>query len=282
LGSGTLSTFAGSTFTKTDILTSVSNPIIFSADSAGANIFTQQNGNGVVVATGDGGTTQIDTNVFAGYMQSTGTTVVYIDRAGNLKNSPVVTPVPVTLVTGGANGEFGPQGLSPSGLDVVFFKTLASTGLTDIFMADTTTPGQTATTLDSQTTGGYFAAFWTADGTYNLFYDPIALSSGLGTFKVINTTTKTVATLGTNVWNDFALGTTGAKVAYNDNCSSSTVLIYAEQGDIKDVDLTTSTTGTPIVSKADVNFYPSTDGSKVVYTYNVSPSVNGIYWATAP
>jgi hypothetical protein len=287
----TIQSASTTTWAPTMLVTGARTPISYSADTAGNSIFTATSaGNAVAVSTA-GTQTMIDTGgVYAGVMMGDGAHVVYgaaVGAATSLKTSPTAAPAPTVLVATGVNGFYGNVGVgvAPDYSHMYVFSIQnAMLGTTDLSLASTTVAG-TPLSLVAQSTGILFASGWSADSTYALWYGNVVITgTGLyGDFSVTKVASGTSTKLGTLVWNDFALGTTGAKVTYNDNANPNPNQTFASTADIRVVDLSQATpTPTLVVPQADVNYFPSADGTKLVYTYGVCPMVNGVYSVASP
>lgn len=269
-----------------------------SLDTAGDRVFTvdgSQNGVAYPLTAGVFGTAvQIDTKVFYGFLVPDGSRVIYGSVPGTdggtnavLSTASSTTPTPTQLVVNNFIGMLSPPtSLSPdTNWLFTFSATSSSTGFSDMWLANTTTPSSngSASKLSAATEGTLFAAGYTADSKYALWYDPVPTSgaaAGVGPLGVTNVSSKMTTTLAPQVWNDFALG--GSKIAYNDNAAGGANQLTGT-GDIEVVDLAVTMTPTKLVSTADVNFYVSPDNTKAIYTYYVpGSSVSGLYAVAIP
>ncbi len=305
---GTLSKFtqAGPMWSKTDLLANTFPGTPFNADSAGTAVFLATTSlNGMLVPINGAPPTMIDTGVFDGVLSPDGSKVVYITVAqdsmmniiGALKQSPTMAPAPVLLYQGTLNANVDGFysnalgiGFSPNFANFYYFGLTDMTGaLTDLHMLDTTTANQTPTDLATTANAALFASGWTADSAFATWYAPVEFSgptAGFGKFNITQVSNKMLIPLpmsASATWNNFALGTTGSKDAYNDNGVPNQTQQLKGTADIEVIDLSMANpTPTKVVAGADVNFNPSPDGTQLVYTYSCSMATQGLYVVAAP
>ncbi len=274
----TISSFSGPSFTRTDLVTNARiAPVQFATDSGGTILFTVDVGaRGIVVPLAGGSPTVLDTSVFLGYLFGDGSAVVYGTYFGDLRRSPTSASMPTVLVPSGIGGFFLGSPLSPANNALYLFVNQAPTGLTDLYLANTTTPAP-LTTLTTSTTATLPPEPYTKDGTQALWFSPVDTTTFLSTLNATAIATGVSTPLGTAVYTDFALY--AAKVAYNDNATGTS---FASQADIEVVDLATGTVPTRVVTQADVSYRPAPGGTALVYTYSVSPVFAGLYVVPVP
>ena len=270
-------------------------------DTTGSTLFTTKaNQDAVAFAVAAGvitpTPTTVDSNVFSGILLPDGSKALYGQAPPDggtplLRTAATTAPTsPVTLVSSSFVGFYSL--LSPDNRWLYTFSAQnTSTGFTDMWLANTATASTSGAPVQLSTTqsGALFSSPFTADSKFALWYDPVV--QGFGAFKATDLTgtpPTSFSVTSSDVWNDFALGTTGSKISYNDNCSSNTTNQLASTCDIQVATLaagSTTVSPTKIVAQADANYWPSADGTKLVFTYYVAKSanlINGLYVVATP
>ena len=251
----------------------------FSTDTAGTKVFlVSASGAASVIPITGGTATAVDTGVAAGAMLPDGTGVVYRMTAESIKRSPLPTVAPITLVTSGAKSFLG---ISPDGANALYRNAfVASSRLSDLFMASTLTPG-TPTTLNAATTTDptYFGDTFTTDNSRVMFATDVDTTTGLASLKVKPVASGSISTISTAAW--WAMAATGSKIVFDDGfvAGSSTT---PSRGDIRIVDAATTAAATLLVTKADAFFLLSPAKDKLVYTYTFVPANQGLYVGALP
>jgi hypothetical protein len=230
--------------------------------------------------TGTSVITSVDTGVGDAEMIPGGTGVAYIDNNGGLHRA--TTPGTPTLTSlAGAGAAIAFVTLSPDGKYAMTYANVDSQGqLTDLLVNSTETPGAPVSLIGTTTAAGGFAygdAF-TADSTYALGFDQVD-QDGTGTLMAVAVGGGTPTTYTTRVW--VVLSGTGHKILFNDNYN---VVMNHQLSDLKVGDAAASGQGTLIATNAEVDFFMSTDRSKVVFSVQreTDTAKNGVYAATVP
>jgi hypothetical protein len=262
--------------TKATLLASSAK--LFDVDAAGAKVLTVTAGGALAVIAATGGTpTAVDSGVAIGAILPDGNSVVYRTTAEALKRSPVPTVAVTTLVATNVTAFLD---LSPDGAWVVYRNARnTSSGLTDLFLASSTTAG-TPTTLNAATTTDInnFGNTFTTDNS-RVIFGTDALTSGVAALKVKPVAGGSIATLSTAAW--WALAGTGSKVVFDDAFVAAAGTTPA-RADLRIVDSATTTTSTLLQSKIDALFWLSPAKDKVVYTYSFVAADQGLYVGALP
>jgi len=289
----TVSTFSGPMWSRADVLANAyDNPTsFFNSDSVGSSLFIADTSmNGILVSLTGGTNTTIDTNVFAGLVFGNGAGVVYGVATspdgggpfvGSLKYSPTAAAAPLAL-TGPAFNLAGfysgtGVGFAPNSEWLYIYSVAAFNGLSDLAIANTTTPGPPLI-LSSVASATLFSAGFTADSAYALWYDNVA--NGFGAFHATNLGTQASVSLAAIAWNDFAL--TGSLITYNDNGVPNPSNQFKGTADIEVLDLSAGIAPLKVVAQADVNYFPTGNATQLVYTYSACQGAAGLYVVAMP
>ena len=248
----------------------------FSVDSSGTKVFSIDSNNmGMVRTIGTVGATVIDTSVSDGFITLDGSAVVYSTLDGALKRATVATPAPTTLMSMNVNGI---DGVAGDQTYLVFSNMFdQNSGLYDMFVAKTEVAGNPVT-LDAMPTGSLYGDPFTTDDKYVVFYTDVDTTDFAGTLNSLPV--KMVGQqnqIATRVWLSFAAG--GSKFLYNDGYVSTTT---GGTATLKSVDLSTAAPATIIATKAEQDFFISTDNTQVVYVDNSVKGKEGLYVAPIP
>lgn len=215
-----------------------------------------------------------------------GSAVLYITTGGALKRATVgMAPAPVTLVAANVaifrrfniSREIKPA-LSPDDKFVIISNQYDdTTGIGDIFMASTSTPGM-PTTLVADSSGEIFGDAFTMDSKFVLYYTKTAqIGSGLvGTFNAKPVAGGNAVEIGQKVWVSY--NGTGSISGFNDNYKSGKGGI-GDYGtaDLKIVDVASPANVKVVALKGDAEFWPTADRKIFVFTSRVAPSTSGVY-----
>jgi len=225
-----------------------------------------------------GGTANtIDPTGAAGLFTSDGKNVVYVTTMGALARSPVASPAPQQLVSGGVEGLWA---ISPDDQSVLLYESYSQqTGLTDLYIASSASPGNATSLVSAQTAmvGGpnsYMAGnAFSADSSHALFWSGVAIPMGQQYFPVIGTlqsgataAASMPAPLGKNSNAAWAVG--GSAIAFADNLAM--VGNSPSTFDIEWVDTSKTTPAATVVkgaigSTGGSSFYVSPTHDRVVY-----------------
>jgi hypothetical protein len=295
----TISSFApAATWAKVDLLTgslpyNTTLPLpAFQSDTAGDFIAAVSSAGQLEViplATGIAQNVGSATTTTFQIMKS-GAGIVYGDSAKNLWTDTVtagvagVTPTTVANPFGGIYTPFGPLGLSPDGTQVLYYQNLdTTTDGVDLYLNANST-GSTTNAILTSKSGAVFGDVFTGDSHYVIYIVGLAAAGGMvqgsvGQLAVwdVATSTPTNITSMPNVWDSNAL--TGSVVLYNDNFFTSGA---ATEGiaDLKTVDVSVSPLAPKLIQVgADMNYYLTSDKTKVVYTLTLACDTKaaGIY-----
>ena len=254
---GTLAVFVGAAGAAKTLSTSA----LMSFQSSGSNVLFNDARGLVVGSAMTGATAVIDP---AGGTSSVfthdGTSVVYLATDGSIRRSPIASPSPTTLVSGGFSGL---SAISPND-QWVLASTVhdSNTGNTDIDIASATTAGASVTILGSPT-GTFYGSPFTADSNHVLYVD--GTMNGAGNYHVAPTTGGAGLQIAIQTWIGFA--TRGAKVVYQDDFVPGVGPNGQGIADIKSVDVSAaSPTPSLLVTQADPNLYFTSSGSAIVYS----------------
>lgn len=216
-----------------------------------------------------------------------GSAMVYITTGGALKRATVgAMPAPVTLIQNNVtrirrfniNRDFIPA-VSPDGKWVVISNEYDdSTGIGDIFMASTSTPGM-PTTLVPDATGEIFGDAFTMDSQFVLYYTMTAqLGSGLvGTFNAKPVAGGNSVQFGTKVWVSY--DGAGTISGFNDNYKAGKPNTFGDYGtaDFKIVDVANPAKVKTVAVKGDAEFWPTPDRKTFVFSVRASAASAGVY-----
>ncbi len=119
---------------------------------------------------------------------------------------------------------------------------------------------------------------FSADSQFALGFDMVDMD-GTGTLVAISVGGGTVSTFTPRVW--VVMSGAGHKVLFNDNFQT---IMNHQLADLKVGDASAGGNGTLIATNAEVDFFMSTDRSKVVFSVQreTDTSKNGVYAATVP
>lgn len=224
-----------------------------------------------------GAAATIDPTGAAGLFTSDGKNVVYVTTAGALARSSVANPAPQQLVASGVEGLWA---ISPDDASVLLFENYdQQTGLTDLFIASASAPGNPAALVSAQNAmvGGpnsYMAGdAFSADSSHALFWSGVAIPMGQQYFPVLGTFQSSAASaagmpakLGTSSNAAWAVG--ASAVAFADNLAM--VGNAAATFDIEWIDTAKSAPATKVVggavgSTGGAPFYVTPAHDRVVY-----------------
>jgi len=268
----TLATFTGSNWGTTATLSTAASPI-FVHDAAGTQLLYTTSAGLVVTKLATGTTATIDAAGTAGVFTSDGSKVIYVTSAGAVFVSPSAGgSAPTMLASGGFQGLVA---LSPDDKWALAYEQInAQSGMTDMYLVSTTTPG-TPVTLVSSTGATLYGDAFTADSSHALYYQNIVMD--VGDFMAAPTSGGMPAKLGSKVW--LNLAATGAKVLYNDNYAAG-AMGATGTADIELAD--TSQAGAPklLVTQADAYFYLTAAKDTVVYSWSFVTDQRAGIWAT--
>jgi hypothetical protein len=277
-----INTYAGATWAATNNITGASS-LGYRTDPTNTNLlYTSAAGLDVVPLAG-GVPVVIDPLGTAGAFTKDGLNVVYATSANNLFRSPVATPTPALLVTGGVAGIYG---LSPD--DSTALVLANGTQLTDLYTASAATPGA-LTTLDGAASasvpgfGLFYGDAFTADSSEVLFYTGVTASPFGTAYGTLNAAVaSSAATTKLSSSSTTVVATTGTKVAFADNMNYGAITTC----DIKAVDVKG---GTPTLithaatSGANAAFLLSPDKTQIIYSWtNPGSESGGLYLAPVP
>jgi hypothetical protein len=288
-GPATLSTFSESSWTRSDLLTTLSGG--YTLDGAGTQaLVTSALGLQVVPLAGATVTT-IDAHGTGGVFTSDGQNVLYTTSASSLVRASVANPAPVTLVPSGVGGIYD---LSPDDQFVLAYQNYNTlTGLSDLYLASATTPGSLVTLSSAQTaavvqtTPSRRGSGFTSDSSRVLFLTDVTPGTYMapteGTLDVTTSKGSTPsAALGQNALPS-AWTWGSSKVIFATNA----VTLSGISGTTVDIDwVDTSTSGAPtrLVGQATVGspfagapFFLSPAQNRIVYT-----STSGLYALPLP
>jgi hypothetical protein len=255
----------------TDLLSDVTS--LLSTDKNGTQVAMLDSQSRLVVVPITGGSpTVIDSMVADGQLLSTGAAAVYVTTGNDLKRSAITSPSPMKL-TGNATGL---NALSDDDGYVIFHQNIDSnTMLSDLFLASTSTAG-TPVTLNSASDGAIYGDAFTVDHTRALYFTGVDGTNLVGALKSQPVAGGTEVTLGNNVW--LAFGTSGTKVAYNDNFTK------IKNGGRADLQVGDSAGGTPtmIATSAETDFFLSHAKDKLIFSYQATTGKEGIYVTPVP
>jgi hypothetical protein len=234
----------------------------------------------------DGGSpTPIDPTGQFGTMTPDGTHVIYGGSAGGLSISPTTSASPSVLVTPPASPIEGILALAPSAESVLFYETEDSSddGATDLYAASATASGP-ITTLSSATTAGLVSPgdAFTADSSHALYFTdytppnpPFQTGPTNGTYTAAVTGSDGGAALALGQKAVMGWATSGAKVVFTANLATATA-------DLEAIDLSSATMPTTLVPSVSPYVFLSPSKTLIVYSWNVSPTIAGIYVMPAP
>jgi hypothetical protein len=269
---GIISTFTGPSWTLAAHLTDVQPAV--TVDSAGTELLVSAPSGLLVYPIAGGAATLIDSaSGSAGTLTSDGGATIYTTGANALKRSPVVAPLPVTLVPTGLAGLIALS--NDNNWVQAFLNVDQSSGFTDLYLASAATTGS-ATLLGSAPAAVFGDAF-TANSGYALYFANLDTDTGTGTFTAANCSAPGDAggtVIGMDAWEDFA--SSGTKVVYNDNFMQG-MGSGGQTADLKSVDVS-APVPTLLVSQADANFFLSPDKTKIIYTWTYETGSQAGLW----
>jgi hypothetical protein len=263
----------------------------FISDPTGTNLLIFASGLQVIPVAG-GTATTIDPNGMSAAFTSDGANVVYASSSGALMRSPIASPSPAVLVSGGVEGIYE---LSPDNSTALVFKSYDSmTYLSDLYAASAVTSGalttlsmaETASVASPEQSGLVNGAAFTADSSHVLFYSGVSTASYpyLGTLEVSTPSGPPLA-LATN--SNTALPTGASTVVFEDNFALLAGMTVGTI-DIKAIDTQAGGSPTLLVGGGNASsygssFYLSKDGSRVVYTQNATKTTQaGLFVTPVP
>jgi hypothetical protein len=274
---------SGATIAQVDPTTGAATTLLsnvtdfYSVDTAGDKVFAiDMNGMAMVKTIGVTGATVIDSNASDGFITNDGTAVVYATTSGLLKRSAVDVPAPLTLVSSGNVAAI--DGVSSDQNYLVFSAMFdQQSGLYDMYLAKTGSAGNGVTLLDTPT-GSLYGDPFTSDDKYVVFYTDVDTTDFAGTLNAM--LVKNVGMpvqLATRVWLSYHAG--GDKFVFNDAYVST---MTGGTATLKSIDLSNTNPAAVITSKADQDFFVSSDNTKVVFTHNAVKGKEGLYAAPIP
>ena len=148
-----------------------------------------------------------------------------------------------------------------------------TSGIADLVLASTSTPGMPATLVGTQA-GAVFGQAFTNDSGYALYYGgTLQVGAGLvGSFTSTSVTNPSKPTVyAKNVWVSY--NGEGSLSVYNDGYKTDK---YTGRGDIRVADCASGTTGQLVVQQAEADFYITWDYKTMVYAMQVGANP-GIY-----
>jgi hypothetical protein len=280
---GVVTSFSGASWTPVNLASN--SQTVFSLNSAGTQVVVITAAGSALVPIGGGTAVPIDPNaeigaitLNPGIQTNDGTGVIYTTTANALERA--TTTAPVTMTQLGAPQKFNDVfGLSSdqkwligtSGQD-------ANSGAADLYLASATAAGASVTLSSTQTAGaGNGSDLFTTDSTAALFFTSFSFQGGggTGTLTAQKVSGGAPTVLGQN--SIFALGTSAAKVVFNENFNQQTF-----GADLYGVDTSAATPApTLLVTQADPSFYLNAEKTTIIYTWSYDTSASAGLWTLA-
>ena len=258
----------------TGMVTTLKSPgDVISADKNGAKaVILNEAKDAFVIPSTGGVATPLDSKVEFGYLLPDGTAALIRGTDSTLRRA-----VPGQKATVLVDKEVGQlREPSPSYKHLLYAKKFNSNNFwSDLYLVptDKASPPQALSATDD---GAIFGDAFTADSSRVLYFTKCTME-GIGIFNTKAVGGGAVAEHGKKVWLTWA--TKGSTVLYNDNYVAQARRF--QRADILLLDVAKQDPPRLLVKGADVDFYLNTAKDKMVYTWGVDPSKQGLYVAPA-
>jgi hypothetical protein len=270
--SSIISSFPSPGWARIDLASAAAN--LWSVDAQASRVLVSTGSGVEAVPIGGGSPVMVDPAGFLGELINGGLTAIYSTTAHALRRSPLVDPLPVTLVP--TFGGF--YGISPDETSVLFFQDFGTSGA-GVYLASATQPS-TPVTLWPQLTAALVGDPFTADSRFALYATGVDPQSGVGTLTAASVEGGAPGVLGTDAWSDWSA--TGTSVVFVDNYVSTGGLRFG-RADIEWMDLSQTAKPTRVVAGADAVMALSPARDLVVYSWSAQPGENaGIFAVRLP
>ena len=214
----------------------------------------------------------VDATGVAGLFTATGD-LLYLTAGGSLVRYTAASGTTMTLVPNGIAAAFD---VSPDGTWLqAASQQNSTTGLTDLILASTTTPGPTNHVVKTATIQ---PAGFTADSQFSLIAGNFPANFHFGVVNFDLEASKTSGGAASKVLTvaGALLPTTGSKVVCNTNYSPST-----GGADIVSIDLSTTAPPTTLVTQANQHVF-GTSTKKIVYSWSCNENAMAGIWVLTP
>ena len=264
----TISSFSTATWARVDLATGAEN---YWAAAAGGVLYSVDGAGIAVVSAAGGAATTIDANGFLGVLTADGKSALYGTRSHDLRRSPVASPSPTTLVTGGFNGFWA---LAPDEQHVLFFSQVGPGG-GDMFLGATGAAGAPIT-LSTAATSATLGDAFTKDSSHALYATDLDPCTHAGTLHAVAVDAGAPVLLGEQTWAGWA--PSAAKVVFGDGYFATGEARFGRV-DVELVDLAQGSTKTRLVDRADAVLALSPSGDRVIYAWSARPGALAGLWS---